>query len=185
MWTVTLHPEEDGIQSKTRESDCSLLVDNPDFPYMPALLELLKLRKIEGKKPLASPKPMKQTQADHKSVTSRIFHLTHREWSVQYAEAVQQLGLKMFGPPVLYQLRHGVASHEVASGRRGLPSLMKRGRWSTLHSVRRYEKGGRLAELLGRLTAPEAAYTQACQANIGWILCGTCPPMLPSMVRSL
>ena len=51
--------------------------------------------------------------------------------------------------------------------------------------VRRYEKGGRLAELLGRLTAHEAAYAQACLANIGGILCGTCPPMSPSMVRLL
>ena len=29
MWTVTLHPEEAGIHSKTRAFDCSLLVDNP------------------------------------------------------------------------------------------------------------------------------------------------------------
>ena len=97
-------------------------------------------------------------QADQKSVTPRIFYLTLRERSAQYAEAVQQLGLSKFGPPVLYQLRHGGASHEVASGRRDLPPRMKRGRWSTLMSVRRYEKGGRLAELLGRLTAHEAAY---------------------------
>lgn len=45
---------------------------------------------------------------------------------------------------MLYQLRHGGASHELLTGFRDVPGPMKRGRWKTLASVRRYEKGGRV-----------------------------------------
>ena len=79
-----------------------MLVDNPDFPFLHDLLGLLKLR---GSRLMAG-------------VACRIFQITYREWNAQYAAAVRQLKLEKFDSegthllPVLYQLRHGGASHE-------------------------------------------------------------------------
>ena len=43
-WCITLHPSEAAVASKTGEFDCSLMVDNPDFQFMPALLDMRKRR---------------------------------------------------------------------------------------------------------------------------------------------
>ena len=83
-----------------------MLVDNPDFPFMPDLLGLLKLR---GSRQMAGVMP-------------RIFKITYRQWNAQYAADARQLKLEKFGSegshllPVLYQLRHGGASHEAHQG---------------------------------------------------------------------
>ena len=101
-------------------------------------------------------------------VTSHIFTITYRQWSTQYAEAAQVPKLENFGSigyhllPVLYQLRHGGASHELATGRREITALAKRGRWGSMASVRRYEKGGRLTELVSRLTPAQVDLADSC-----------------------
>ena len=151
------------------EFDCSMLVDNPDFPFMHDLLGLLKLR---GSRLMAG-------------VVPRIFQITYRERNAQYAAAARLLKLENFGStgyhllPVLYQLRHGGASHELATGRREITALAKRGRWGSLASVRRYERGGRLTELASRLTPAQVDLAELCQSHIGAILCGTCRPVSP------
>ena len=97
----------------------------------------------------------------------RIFEITYRERNAQCAAAARQLKLENFGSegthllPVLYQLRHGGASHELATGRREITALAKRGRWDSLVSVRRYEMGGRLTELVSRLTPDQVDFPEA------------------------
>ena len=54
--------------------------------------------------------------------------------------------------PSLYKLRHGGPSHDIAAVLRSLATVKKRGRWGTDASVRRYEKGARLAEQMDKLT---------------------------------
>jgi len=173
-WCITLHPSEAAVASKTGEFDCSLMVDNPDFPFMPALLSMLKLR----------------GQNRSAQLTTRIFSITYRQWSAQYAEAARLLTLENFGSsgyhllPVLYQLRHGGASHELATGRREITALAKRGRWASIASLRRYEKGGRLTELVSRLSPAQVVLAEDCQSRIGDILCGTFPVTSHSTDRS-
>jgi hypothetical protein len=185
MWCVTLHPTEADVASKTGEFDCSMVVDNPDFPFMPLLLNMLKLR---GQGQSVSRKT--HGTAQPADLTSRIFSITYRQWSAQYAEAARQLMLENCGSsgahplPVLYQLRHGGASHELATGRREITALAKRGRWASIASLRRYEKGGRVTELLSRLTPAQAALAVDCQSRIGEILSGTFPVTLQGTDRS-
>ena len=124
-------------------------------------------------------------------VTPRIFNITYRQWNAQYAAAARQLKLENFGSdgthllPVLHQLRHGGASHELVTGRREISALAKRGRWGwwLRYEGRRYEKGGRLTEVVSRLTPAQVDLAELCQSHIGAILCGTCPPMLPNMAE--
>ena len=99
------------------------------------------------------------------------------ELKKQYNRAAKDLGLAVLHEklPVIYQLRHGRASHELATGRRNLTDIMS---WKSQVSVKRYEKGGRLAEILERLPPDLANLAEKCQSNIGAILCGTCPPFL-------
>ena len=101
-WCITLHPSETEVASKTGEFDCSLMVDNPDFPFMAALLNMLRLR---GKSQSAQ-------------LNTRIFSITYRQWSAQYAEAARLLTLessKSSGaslPKVQCPLHHGKARHK-------------------------------------------------------------------------
>ena len=163
------------MASMTGEFDCSLMVDNPDFPFMPAIFNMLKVR---GQDQIAT---LAGHQTERSAKTDRIFSITYRQGSAQYAEAARQLTLGNGSCngnhplPVLYQLRHGGGSHELATGRRELTALAKRGRWASIASLRRYEKGGRLTELVSRLTPAQAAAASDCQSRIGEILSGTFP----------
>lgn len=169
MWTVKLHPEEAGTQTKTRELECSLLVDNPDFLYIPALLAFLTQKESERVIPLGA----------HR----RIFLLTHCEWSAQYAEAFQLLGLQNFGPQCLLPIpaRGGQPRSRIRVER---PPHIDEERLLVDATVRpNVRKGERLAEVLTRLTVREAAFAEACHPHIGTILCGTCPRMPPSTAQ--
>ena len=65
-------------------------------------------------------------------------------------------------PVHLYRLRHGGASHAFATGLMNLQVIQRAGRWRSIKSLHRYEKGGRLAQLsanmpedLQMMTAPQ------------------------------
>ena len=53
----------------------------------------------------------------------------------------------------LYRLRHGGASRDFSHNMRSLQEVQSRGRWWSPNSVRRYQKGGRLAQLFNLLPA--------------------------------
>ena len=65
-----------------------------------------------------------------------------------------KLGLESLGSAHPYRLRHGGASRDYQHKMRSLTEIQKRGRWKSAASVRRYEKGGRLNQLL-RSLAPK------------------------------
>ena len=51
----------------------------------------------------------------------------------------------------LYRLTHGGASHTLATGLISLVEIQRAGRWRSTNSLRRYEKGGRLSQLVEAL----------------------------------
>lgn len=69
-----------------------------------------------------------------------------------FLEAVDALGFRSNGVQCTYQIRHGAASTEVLCRGKALEDVMKKGRWKTLVSVRRYEQGGKLAQVFGSLS---------------------------------
>ena len=71
-------------------------------------------------------------------------------------------------------MRHGGASHELAVKARPLDEIKKRGRWLTDTSLRRYEKGARLPELLAKIPRDRQLEAVAAVSRIGKLLtCGS------------
>lgn len=62
-----------------------------------------------------------------------------------------RLDITGIGPLHPYRLRHGGASMDYWEKHRSIVEIQKRGRWRATASVRRYEKGGRLSQLLNSL----------------------------------
>ncbi|CAE7232165.1 unnamed protein product, partial [Symbiodinium sp. CCMP2592] len=132
-WSVVLHPLEVGVCSKTQEFDECLQLDLPYHqPLGPATYKLLRLHQKRGEE--------------------HIFTIT-LENVTQFLERAQiELELKGLGELQPYRLRHGGASHDFVSKLRDLASIQMRGRWRSQSSVRRYQKGGRLTQLMQTLT---------------------------------
>ena len=154
-WSVLLHPFEDGVSSKTRAFDESMFADSPAFPFLPQLMQCLASRKGD---PGVTP----------------VFGTAYRLWTSRFQESVATARLEAAGPWVLYQLRHGGASHELAVQARRLDEIKKRGRWLTDTSLRRYEKGARLPELLAKIPRDRQLEAVAATSRIGKLLtCGS------------
>ena len=78
-----------------------------------------------------------------------VFPMVYEEMARYFREALRDLQLAYLKLS-LYALRHGGASTDAAEGARTLPEIMQRGGWRRDWSVRRYEKHGRLANVLWR-----------------------------------
>jgi len=156
-WSVVLNPFERGAASKTGEFDESLVLDNNEFAFFDAILQAA----TQGR-PAGAP----------------LFAGTYADWAARFATAGRLAQLEALGPPVLYQLRHGGASHELLSGARDVPGIKKRGRWVTDTSLRRYEKGGRVAQQMAKLPIPVRQACVRAAALIAGILSGACAPVM-------
>ena len=64
----------------------------------------------------------------------------HNQLADAFQDAVAKLNLKKLGRLVLYQLRHGGASHDSLYKRRGYEDRKQRGRWRTDEAVQRYAR---------------------------------------------
>ena len=139
-WAVILHEfiGEDSQPSKTGEFDESLLLDFPEHEYLSGVLREWR----------------RDTPPDEKLVPFAQSHLAR-------AFRLSGMILGLDPPPMLYQLRHSGPSADFAGGRRSLDSIKRRGRWRTDASVRRYEKGGRVTDQLGRLKPLVRGYAVA------------------------
>ena len=156
-WSVVLHPQEGGTASKTGQFNESLLLDNVEFEWMGGVLRGLHRPGARDLEVFAN--------------------VTYSEWARSFRQAGHDLGLQALGPPVLYQLRHGGASHEMLTGARGAKDIKLRGRWLSDNSLRRYEKGGRVAQQLALLPQRVQDHGHACADRIGRILSRTSPPL--------
>ena len=150
-WCIVLHPQELEARSKTGKFDESMRLDLEMYDFLKPIFTFLK----QTRKP-----------------EEKVFSLDYQRWAALFRRAVLDLRLEALGPPTLYMLRHAGASLDVARGARTLQEVQKRGRWDSFASVRRYEKAGRVTELLGRLPESVQRFASRCSLRIDGILFG-------------
>ena len=148
-WTLLLHPREHNAASKTGIFDESLILC--DVPLYAKLAPLLG-RLVHGRQP---DDPLVQMPCQ------KVLQLVQR--------AAKAVGVGQLSP-VLHSLRHGGPSTDLAMRAWPLEEAQRRGRWRTLRSVARYERGGRVAEQLQRLRPAVLASLLAAERNLWTIL---------------
>jgi hypothetical protein len=131
-WSLTLHPYEGGHPSKTEVFDESLLLGD-----------------IGVLKEVAAPLGQLAKNRALESPSAPLFRTTQALWRRRFISAAAEIGLPH---SMLYQLRHSGASLDAALRLRSIQQVQQRGRWASFSSVRRYEKGGRLAEQANMLS---------------------------------
>eukprot|EP00971_Amphidinium_carterae_P138188 2738140-Amphidinium_carterae.1 len=77
---------------------------------------------------------------------------TGRSYNALFQQIVAALRIEALGEQVPYVLRHSGASHDAVHKLRDLVAVQRRGRWLSMASLRRYAKGGRLADQLSRVS---------------------------------
>ena len=155
VWSLVLHPWEDGIASKTHQHDDGLLLDGPNAQLLGQLTVLI----TQGRAP--------------QELITGISVVQYRE---VFKQAVATAGVGILGP-VPYQLRHSGASRDLNEQIRDLAAVKKRGRWQSERSLQRYLKGGRTAEQFRRLPDLVQRRCEQCQLSIGATLLGVSPPL--------
>ena len=145
-WSLVLHPEEELVPSKTAEFDETLLFDLPYTKFV--AISVHQWRRT-------SSRPGHQL----------IFSKTASQLREAMVSVAQKCALQPLGDPHPYRSRHGGASRDFATGDRKQPDIQRRGRWKTAASTRRYEKGGRLGQLMRSLSQKvrDAAYKAAAR----------------------
>lgn len=151
FYTVVLHPEEEGVPSKTKEYDETLALD---LPFHHGIGDAL----------------MRHMGNKHGSKTALLFNHRYRDLTKFLDEATDKLQLERIAPVHPYRFRHGGASHDYSSKNRDLMGIMQRGRWKSMSSVKRYQKGARLTQVFAAL--PEQVQRASIQAadNLSTIL---------------
>ncbi len=94
-----------------------------------------------------------------------------KEYTGHFDKAAQVSGLSRFHL-VTYQARRGGATRDILLGRRDRESVRKRGRWHTYTSLRRYEKSGRLQQVLQTTPPAVLPYCQMVEKRILELLLG-------------
>ena len=144
--SLILHPQEEGVRSKTGVSDETLIIDDPNLVLC---LESLRKRHQSG----------------------LLVPVLAKEFRSIWDKAARALDLeRSVGMPHLYVLRHSGASADMMLKRRSLAEIKSRGRWRSDTSVRRYEKGGRSLERLAALSVPTRAYVLKCALRVWAVL---------------
>ena len=155
-WAIVLYPQQQEQRSKVGECDESILFDADGFKFLDRIFE-------------------DWVRTRHPD--SPLLAMTHGQWGQAWRAACSQLRLDALGVPVLYQLRHGGAAHDILHGVRSTAAVKKRGRWGSDRSLNRYERAGRVAEQLHQLSKAMQQHAFECAGNIGGILSGTCPAL--------
>lgn len=116
-WGLLLAPREDQVPGKTGLHDEAVIFDT-DPDVLPTLARLVAGR------------------AGHE----KLWPMSPKEDIETFNKCAKRLGLDRLGV-ARYSLRHGGASDDILTKRRGLKDAMKCGRWRTDQSLRRYAKG--------------------------------------------
>lgn len=156
LTSLVLHPLEMHIPSKTQEFDETVVLD---LPRHQGLAEMLA-RMVAGRKP-----------------DEELFRIAAADLTKALDESAAELGLEALGRVHPYRLRHTGASHDFATKARTLAEIQRRGRWRDARSIRRYEKGGRLNELLLRLPAATQKLALQCEASVAAVVLGQRSPL--------
>ena len=67
--------------------------------------------------------------------------------------------------PLLYSFRHGGASEDLALRRRSMEQVMRRGRWASTSSLKRYAKETRLLKEMGKIDEDVFAWGRRVEAS--------------------
>ena len=175
-WSLVLHPWEGQEPSKTSEFDETLELDLPRQKNLgPALEDMMDQRLgSDWRKRLRH----LQSQGGRQAVP-KLFDLTYPQLQSAWKLAIKHFSLPKIGIHMMYQLRHGGASHDSVAKTRPLDEIRKRGRWKSWGSVRRYEKGARSGEMLQRLCPTVKDHALCCAASLGDVLAGSKSPLRP------
>ena len=150
-WTFLLNPQEDQVPSKVGSFDDSIPLD-------------LDSQKFFG--PILADR--KSSHRDSDTITG----VPLPELAKNFTTAANSAGYKNYGL-VLYQFRHIGASKDRVKLLRPLPEVEKRGRWGSDSSVARYEKGGRVGQMLGDLSDAARQHAVRCAGRITSVLGGS------------
>jgi hypothetical protein len=130
FWTLILHPEEMEVPSKTGEHDEALQLQIAQFRFVcETIFRLLVLPMANKSQPLFT-------------ITAAEVNAFLRRTEVKHKLSASVKTLH------LYRFRHAGPSVAAAAGLMPQGDIMKMGRWKSLRSLRRYEKGGRVAQVL-------------------------------------
>lgn len=138
-----------GQPSKTGELDEGVTLDHPFLEWMKVVYQFIK----------------KNRPAQNQMIPHNM-----KQLSVMFAKAVDGCGFRDYGIQCSYQVRHGSASTDMLQKLRSMEELMKRGRWRTLTSLRRYEQGGRLSQVFGKLSKYEQEIAIKAERNLPSVL---------------
>ena len=175
FWAVTLHAREAGSMSKMGEFDECLRLDLPRQTGLGAALRLMLAERLgpsAGVKMTSSDIPRPWSAAPLFTVKLPLV----RSLVVKAAAALRFEGLPRIQ---LYQWRHAGPSHDFACGARDLEEIRRRGRWKTWASVRRYEKGARVTEMMHRLLPASREHAVKCAEQLSLIVSGQRFPLTP------
>ena len=148
MWCLVLNSEDYGDVSKTGVSDESIIRDNAETKFLSDVFETIK--------ELGPP-------------SSKVWGFDDPDMAESFKSATEALGLAPFVP---YQLWHSGPSWDRLHARRSQTAVMKRGRWRSLASLARYEKGGMVTKQFEKLPAKLKEYLEACARHIRQVILG-------------
>ncbi|CAK0822068.1 unnamed protein product [Prorocentrum cordatum] len=154
-WCVTLHAAETERESKTGEFDESLSLDLGRQSCLGPALNQLASQRLGANWRAAQ---QRRAGTGH-HLAAPLFTGTLADVTKDFKTVVEALGVHTaLGAAHMYMLRHGGASRDCASGYRRLEDV--RGR--SQPSVRRCEKGSRLAQVVLKLTPALQAHGKLC-----------------------
>ena len=133
---LLLAPEEEGIPSKTRQFDESVILDRDDIPGLFTALSQQKARR-------------------HGATT--LWSIGFQRYGELFKKYSAASGVSCLQPHP-YSVRHGGASDDALRRRRTMLEIKMRGRWAADASIRRYMKHARLLKEIERLPAVVRAY---------------------------
>eukprot|EP00971_Amphidinium_carterae_P195172 3873044-Amphidinium_carterae.1 len=81
------------------------------------------------------------------------------------SKAWSHLNLHGAGPGHAYRLRHGGASWEIHMGLRPLLDVQVRGRWASVHCLKRYQKDAAIKRVMEGLTASQLRQCNAAETT--------------------
>jgi hypothetical protein len=153
---LVLHPTEEEVVSKNGSWDDTVIVDCPELA---AILGVLR----RGR-PLTQP----------------VVDVEAGELAELWNSAQKRVGTDApLGLQYLYVLRHSGASADVWEKRRSLGAVQARGRWKAHVSVRRYAKGGRVAERWAACSGDLQHFALASKSTLMQVLAGSRAPLRP------
>ena len=143
MWALDLHPQCDGKPGKTGNYNETILLDTDAWmsPWF---------AKLKG----------------HRHGDLPLWPLDPHHLICKFHQACRALQL---GPlaPTLYSLRHGGASDDLLQQRRTPEGVLRRGRWRSTTSLKRYAKEAKVGAQLGLVNHRVVVLCQKVEKDIG------------------